>query len=54
MIYLTFSNCSSSQKYEVEKKFADTVASKQILIHNGGHINSEIGYDTFEDIVSYI
>ena len=37
-------------RYEVEKKFADTVATEQVLIHNGGHINSESGYDTFEGI----
>ena len=40
--------------YEVEKHFADTVATEQILIPNGGHINSESGYDTFEEIVSYL
>lgn len=36
------------------KKFADTIATQQILIPNGGHINSESGYDTFEDIVHYL
>ena len=41
-------------KYEVEKEFADKIATEQILIPNGGHINSESGYDTFEDIVNYI
>ena len=41
-------------RYEVEKEFADTVATEQVLIHNGGHINSESGYDTFEEIVSYL
>lgn len=41
-------------KYEVEKDFADKVSSKQILMPNAGHINSESGYDTFEDIISYI
>lgn len=41
-------------KYEAEKEFVDTVATKQILIPNAGHINSESGYDTFEDIVSYL
>ena len=40
--------------YEVEKHFADTVATEQVLIPKGGHINSESGYDTFEDIVSYL
>ena len=41
-------------KYEVEKEFADKIATEQILIPNAGHINSESGYDTFEDIVNYI
>ena len=41
-------------KYEVEKEFADTFAAEQICIQNAGHINSESGYDTFEDIVSYL
>ena len=41
-------------KYEVEKKFADTIGAEQICIPNAGHINSESGFDTFEDIVSYL
>ena len=41
-------------KYEVEKEFADTIATEQVIIPNGGHINSESGYDTFEDIVSFL
>ena len=41
-------------KYEVEKNFADKIATEQVLIPNAGHINSESGYDTFEDIVSYL
>lgn len=41
-------------KYEVEKEFADTVATEQIMLPNCGHINSESGFDTFEDIVSYL
>ena len=41
-------------KYEVEKEFAETVSIVQVLIHNGGHLNSESGYDTFEEIVSYL
>lgn len=41
-------------KYEVEKEFADTIATEQILLPNAGHINSESGYDTFEEIVSYL
>ena len=41
-------------KYEVEKEFADKIATEQVLIPNAGHINSESGYDTFEEIVNYI
>ena len=41
-------------KYEVEKEFADQIATEQILMPSAGHINSESGYDTFEDIVSYL
>ena len=41
-------------KYEVEKEFADKIATEQVLIPNAGHINSESGYDTFEDIVNYL
>lgn len=41
-------------KYEAEKEFADTVATKQIVIPGAGHINAESGYDTFEDIVHYL
>lgn len=39
-------------KYEVEKEFADTIATEQICIPNAGHINSESGYDVFEEIIS--
>jgi predicted alpha/beta hydrolase family esterase len=41
-------------KYEKEKDFADKIATEQVLLPNAGHINSESGYDTFEDIVSYL
>ena len=41
-------------KYELEKEFADTIATYQICITNAGHINSESGFDTFEDIVYYL
>ena len=49
-----YSNNDPYVKYEVEKEFADKIATEQVLIPNAGHINSESGYDTFEDIVSYI
>lgn len=41
-------------KYEVEKDFADKIATEQIIIPNGGHLNAESGYDTFEEIVNYL
>ena len=41
-------------KYEAEKDFANKIATEQVLIPNAGHINSESGYDTFEDIVNYL
>ena len=41
-------------KYEAEKQFADTVATKQIVLKGAGHINAESGFDTFEDIVNYL
>ena len=41
-------------KYEIEKEFADTIATEQVLMPGAGHINSEAGYDTFEDIVNYL
>lgn len=41
-------------KIDAEKEFANTVATQQIFIPNAGHINSESGFDTFEDIVTYL
>ncbi len=41
-------------KYDVEKDFANKTATKQIIIPNAGHINAETGYNTFEDIISYL
>jgi predicted alpha/beta hydrolase family esterase len=41
-------------KYEAEKDFADTIATKQVFIPNAGHINSESGYNTLEEIISYL
>lgn len=49
-----YSNNDPYVKYEVEKAFADSISTEQILIANGGHINSESGYDTFEEMVSYL
>lgn len=49
-----YSNNDPYVKYEVEKEFVDRIATEQILMPNAGHINSESGYDTFEEIVSYL
>ena len=41
-------------KYEVEKEFADTIATKQIVIDDGGHLNSESGYVEFKELLEFI
>lgn len=41
-------------KYEKEKEFADTITEKQVMIKNGGHLNSEFGYETFEELLEYL
>ena len=41
-------------KYEAEKEFANTITTNQIIIKNGGHLNSESGYEEFDDLVKYI
>ncbi len=41
-------------KYEAEKEFVETVSTQKILMPNAGHINSESGYDTFEEIINYL
>ena len=41
-------------KYEVEKDFADKIATEKILLPNAGHINSESGFDSFEDVINYL
>ena len=41
-------------KFETEKNFADTIATKQYIIKNGGHLNSESGYTEFTEILKVI
>lgn len=41
-------------KFEAEKDFADKIANKQIIIKQGGHLNSESGYDEFKELLQYI
>ena len=40
-------------KYEVEKEFAN-IATRQVVIKNGGHLNSESGYTEFDELLNYI
>ena len=40
-------------KYESEKEFANAIATKQILIKDGGHLNSESGYSKFKELLIY-
>ena len=39
---------------QAEKEFADVVSHKQILVKDGGHLNSESGYNTFEELLNFI
>lgn len=41
-------------KYEVEKTFADTIATKQKIIPNGGHLNGETGYQKIPELLTEI
>lgn len=41
-------------KYEIEKDFADTIANKQVIIEDGGHLNSESGYTEFDELLKFI
>ena len=40
--------------YEAEKSFADTIANKQFVIKDGGHLNAESGYTKFKEILKEI
>ena len=41
-------------KYEKEKEFADTITNKQIIIEDGGHLNTDSGYQEFKELLKYI
>ena len=41
-------------RFDVERQFADTIADKQIIIKGGGHINSESGFEKFEELLNHI
>lgn len=41
-------------KYEIEKDFADKVSDVREVIEDGGHLNSESGYNEFNELLKYI
>lgn len=41
-------------KYDAEIEFADSVATKRIIIDDGGHLNSESGYAEFPELLEYL
>lgn len=41
-------------KFEAEKEFADTISNEQYLISGGGHLNSESGYEEFNELIKHI
>ena len=41
-------------KFEAEKDFADNIATEQVVIKDGGHLNFEAGYSKFEKLLEYI
>ena len=41
-------------KYDAEKEFADTITNNQVIIKDGGHLNSESGYEEFSELLKYI
>lgn len=47
-----YSNNDPYVKFEAAKEFADTIASKQYIIENAGHINRESGYTEFYEILN--
>lgn len=40
--------------YNAEKEFADAVTTKQVVIPGGGHLNSESGYQEFQELLKYL
>lgn len=41
-------------KYDAEKDFADKVATKQIIVKGGGHLNKAFGYEQFQKLKEFI
>lgn len=49
-----YSNNDPYVPYDIEKEFANTVATKQVLLKGASHINAESGYTEFKEILKYI
>ena len=49
-----YSNNDPYVKYENEKAFADTITDNQVIIKDGGHLNSESGYTEFNELLKYL
>ncbi len=41
-------------KYDVEKEFADSIATKVVVIKDGGHLNAESNYEKFDELLEYL
>lgn len=53
-IICSYSDNDPNVKYEIEKEFANAITENQIIIHNGGHLNSESGYTEFDELLKYL
>lgn len=53
-IVCLYTNNDPYVRYDVEKEFADAVSDIQVVVEDGGHLNSESGYIRFEKLLDYI
>ncbi len=53
-IFCLYSDNEPYIPYDKEKEFADSITKNQIIIKNGGHLNSESGYTQFPELIQFI
>lgn len=53
-IVAIYSNNDPYVKFEVEKEFADAVTTNQIIVENGGHLNTSFGYSKFGLLLKFV
>lgn len=53
-IVCLYSNNDPYVKFEAEKDFANKVATTQVLIENGGHLNKSSGFDKFPKLKEFL